>query len=411
MSCRAKRRAGGCTGASNEPRVTPNSARSPTSPSSKAPRTRTSWWSRRRRSATRRSASPTATPSPAWCAATSRRRRGISASSPAPASACRTRTAASTSPGPPTAPPTATSRGCSPRAGWTRRRASAASPATTSLSTRRAWSWRCCRPKRRTTDFAARLSRDAAALRRRLALPLFCAADHRFRGERPQAPRPPGGDGGRGRRPAARRRRRPLPRAGAAPLGRRAGRDPPPHHRRRARLRRRAERRGAPQAEAEMRRLFAGHEDAVDATMRVVAACSLLHGRPVLRVPGRDPGEGPSPQETLRRRAAAACSKRWPGGAPRKMRQQIAHELAADRATRLRALLPDRPRDRPLRGVAEDPLPGPRLGRQLRAVLRARHHLRRAREARPAVRALHLRRARTSRPTSTWTSSTSAARR
>jgi error-prone DNA polymerase len=31
-------------------------------------------------------------------------------------------------------------------------------------------------------DFAARLARDAGALRSRLALPLFCAADHRFRG-------------------------------------------------------------------------------------------------------------------------------------------------------------------------------------------------------------------------------------
>ena len=70
-------------------------------------------------------------------------------------------------------------------------------------------------------------------------------------------------------------------------------------------------------SEAEMRRLFAGHEDAVDATMRVVAACRFSMRDLSYEYPDEILDEGLSPQETLRRRAAAAMLKRWPGGAPR----------------------------------------------------------------------------------------------
>ncbi|HYI83545.1 MAG TPA: error-prone DNA polymerase, partial [Acetobacteraceae bacterium] len=182
-------------------------------------------------------------------------------------------------------------------------------------------------PEALETDFGARLSRDAAALRHRLALPLFCAADHRFRGDD--------------------RKRLDLlasmAAAAGAPLLAAGGvRFHAPERRRLAdvvaaiRLRTTVDALGfaaAPNAEAhlkseaEMRRLFAGHEDAVDATMRVVAACSFSMGALSYEYPDEILDEGLSPQETLRRRAAAAMLKRWPGGAPRRIRKQIAHEL------------------------------------------------------------------------------------
>ena len=67
---------------------------------------------------------------------------------------------------------------------------------------------------------------------------------------------------------------------------------------------------------------------------------------------------------------------------------QIDRELARHRADGLPRLLPDRLGHRRVLPAQRHPLPGTRLGRQLRRLLRARHHQRRRGVARPAVRAL-----------------------
>jgi error-prone DNA polymerase len=175
--------------------------------------------------------------------------------------------------------------------------------------------------------FATRLARDAAALRRHLALPLFCAADHRFRGN----------DRKRLDLLAA------MAGAAGAPLLAAGGvRFHHPDRRRLAdvlaaiRLRTTVDALGfaaAPNAEAhlkpeaEVRRLFAGHEDAVDATMRVAGACRFSMGHLSYEYPEEILDEGLSPQQTLARRADEAMRARWPDGVPEKVRKQIAHEL------------------------------------------------------------------------------------
>jgi error-prone DNA polymerase len=76
-----------------------------------------------------------------------------------------------------------------------------------------------------------------------------------------------------------------------------------------------------------MRRLFAGHEEAVIATMRVVAACQFSMGHLSYEYPEEVLDEGLSAQETLERRAEEAMRKRWPDGTPDKVKEQIAYEL------------------------------------------------------------------------------------
>ncbi len=181
------------------------------------------------------------------------------------------------------------------------------------------------RPKR--DAFAARLAQDAAVLRRRLALPLFCAAGHRFRGD----------DRKRLDLLAA------MAGAAGAPLLAAGGaRFHHPDRRHLAdvlaaiRLRTTVDALGfaaAPNAEAhlkpeaEMRRLFAGHEEAVDATARVAAACRFSMADLSYEYPDEILDEGLTPQETLERRADEAMRARWPEGAPERVAKQIAHEL------------------------------------------------------------------------------------
>ena len=85
--------------------------------------------------------------------------------------------------------------------------------------------------------------------------------------------------------------------------------------------------------------------------------------------------------------------QRYPQGLPAKVRAAHRTRTRADRATRLRALFPHRLRHRALCAVAENPLPGPRLGGQFRGLLLSRRHRGRSRPRRSAVRALHLARA------------------
>ena len=146
---------------------------------------------------------------------------------------------------------------------------------------------------------------------------------------------------------------------------------------------------------AEMRRLFAEAPEAVAETLRFAEGLTFS-----LDELGNDYPEElregfATPQEALATFAEEGARRRYPPetypercARPRHVgHRPRARSRAADG---LRALLPHRARHRAFRQIARHPVPGPRLGRQLDAVLLPRHHRGRPRPPRPAVRALHL---------------------
>jgi error-prone DNA polymerase len=176
-------------------------------------------------------------------------------------------------------------------------------------------------------DFAQRLRRDAEAMRRTLALPIFLAAHHRFAGDDRQRLRVLSAMAGSSRagllaaggvRMHAASRRRLADVVAAIRLG--VTVDALGFH-------------ASTNAEAhlksgaEMRRLFAGHEEAVEATSRVVDACRFSLRDLSYEYPEEILDEGLSAQQTLERRVAVAVREKWPGGTPEKVARQIAEEM------------------------------------------------------------------------------------
>ena len=175
--------------------------------------------------------------------------------------------------------------------------------------------------------FTDRLKRDADAMRRALALPLFCAAEHRLTG----------GDRKRLDVLAAM-----ADAACGALIAAGSTRFHVPSRRRLADvvaairhgvtvdalgLHAHANAEAHLKTPAEMRRLFAGHEDAVDATLRVAAACRFSLGDLSYEYPEEIVEPGLTAQETLARRVDVAIRDRWPDGAPAKVARQIAEEM------------------------------------------------------------------------------------
>jgi error-prone DNA polymerase len=176
--------------------------------------------------------------------------------------------------------------------------------------------------------FAERLARDAAALRRALALPLFCAAAHRFAGD----------DRKRLDRLAAM-----AGAAGARLLASGGVRFHAPDRRRLAdvlaaiRLKRGVDALGEDalanaeahlKPPAEMLRLFAGHAEALAACAEILDACRFSLRDLAYDYPREILEPGRSAQETLEARVAAAAAGRWPEGVPETVARQIAHECA-----------------------------------------------------------------------------------
>ncbi len=172
--------------------------------------------------------------------------------------------------------------------------------------------------------FAARLRADSAALYPHLALPLFCAVAHRYRGD-------------------DRRRLDALARIGPPLLAAGGARFHVPQRRRLAdvltaiRLRTTIDALGlAAEANAEahlkqpaeMLRLFQGHEEAVAHTLRVVAACRFSLDELRYQYPKEVLDPGRTAQETLRARVEQALAQRWPDGPSAKLRRLIEEELA-----------------------------------------------------------------------------------
>jgi error-prone DNA polymerase len=80
--------------------------------------------------------------------------------------------------------------------------------------------------------------------------------------------------------------------------------------------------------EAEIRRLFAGHEAAVDRVAEVLEACRFSLRDLAYEYPDEILDTGRTPQETLKARVEAAARERWPEGVPPRVAAQLAHELA-----------------------------------------------------------------------------------
>ncbi len=182
-------------------------------------------------------------------------------------------------------------------------------------------------PRAPGADFAARLARDAAALRRVLALPLFCTAEHRFAGDDIQrldqlaamagaAAAPLLAAGGVRYHVAARRRLADVLTAirlgtTVEALGYAAQANAEAHLK----------------SEQELRRLFRGHEEALEAIPRVLEACRFSLRDLSYEYPDEILDPGLTPQQTLERRTAEAVRQRWPQGVPEKVQQQVAYEL------------------------------------------------------------------------------------
>ena len=179
-------------------------------------------------------------------------------------------------------------------------------------------------PEDANADLSARLRQDAAALRPRLALPLFLAVAHRFRGD-------------------DHKRLDALAQLGAPLLAAGGTRYHAPRRRRLAdvltaiRLRTTVDSLGfAAEANAEahlkspaeMLRLFRGHEEAVTNTMRVAEACRFDLGTLRYEYPHEILDAGRSAQDTLEARVAEALAERWPNRVSDKLRKRIADELA-----------------------------------------------------------------------------------
>jgi error-prone DNA polymerase len=173
-------------------------------------------------------------------------------------------------------------------------------------------------------EFTARLRADAMALHPHLAMPLFCAAAHRY-----------GGDD--------RRRLDALARIGPPLLAAGGTRYHTPERRRLAdvltaiRLRRTVDALGfAAEANAEahlkhpgeMLRLFQGHEEAVANTQRIIAACRFQLSDLRYQYPKEVLDPGRTAQETLQARVEQALAERWPNGPSAKLRRLLDEELA-----------------------------------------------------------------------------------
>ncbi|WP_270938435.1 error-prone DNA polymerase, partial [Falsiroseomonas oryzae] len=178
-------------------------------------------------------------------------------------------------------------------------------------------------PAQVTPDFAQALRADAQALKPRLALPLFCAADHRCRGDDQArldalaAIGPPLiAAGGVRYHVAARRRVADV--LAAIRLGTTV--EALGYH-------------AEPNAEAhllppeEVARRLHRHPEALAATLRVVKACRFSLDQLSYEYPDEILDPGRTPQQTLEARVAAACAECWPDGVPEKVARQVRHEL------------------------------------------------------------------------------------
>jgi DNA polymerase III alpha subunit len=143
-------------------------------------------------------------------------------------------------------------------------------------------------------------------------------------------------------------------------------------------------------SEAEMRRIFAGHGDAVDRTGAIAARCGSTLDELRYEYPS-EIDDGRNPVDRLSRLAKKGCEWRYPRGPPGACAKACWTTNCPDREAPLRALFPDRARHRRLRPLPRHPVPGARLGGQFGGLLCAGRHLGQPRDRHHGLRTLRLR--------------------
>jgi len=179
-------------------------------------------------------------------------------------------------------------------------------------------------PRHPAAGFAHRLRRDAAEFREMLAMPLMVAAHHRATGDDRARFDTLAAMGARliaagGVRYHAPQRRRLADVLSAIRLGRpveELGLDAEPN----------AE--ACLKPEAELRRLFQGHEAALDRVAELADVARFSLRELAYEYPDEILDPGRTPQQTLEARVAEATRRTWPAGVPPKVAAQIAHEIA-----------------------------------------------------------------------------------
>ncbi|WP_431305518.1 error-prone DNA polymerase [Sediminicoccus sp. BL-A-41-H5] len=179
-------------------------------------------------------------------------------------------------------------------------------------------------PRKPGMGFATRLRRDAAEFGRALAMPLMVAVHHRATGDERARLDALAAMGARlivagGVRYHTPQRRRLADVLTAIRLGRTVdelGLDAEPN----------AE--ACLKPEAELRRLFQGHDGALDRVAELAEVARFSLRELAYEYPDEILDPGRTPQQTLEARVAEATSHIWPEGVPPKVARQIAHELA-----------------------------------------------------------------------------------
>ncbi len=179
-------------------------------------------------------------------------------------------------------------------------------------------------PRQPDAVFAARLRRDAAEFGRALAMPLMVAVHHRATGDDRARLDALAAMGARliaagGVRYHAAQRRRLADVLSAIRLGRpveELGLDAEPNGE------------ACLKPEAELRRLFQGHEAAVDRVAELADVARFSLRELAYEYPDEILDPGRTPQQTLEARVAEATREKWPEGVPPKVAAQLAHEIA-----------------------------------------------------------------------------------
>ncbi len=140
----------------------------------------------------------------------------------------------------------------------------------------------------------------------------------------------------------------------------------------------------------EMARLFARHPEALARSIELAERCTFSLDELTYRYPEESLIPGLTAQQALEKLTWEAADRVYPEGVPQEVAGKLRHEL------QLIGRLDYAPYFLTVNAIVQfarregHPLPGPRLGRQLRGVLRARDHQHRPGAQRPAVRALRL---------------------
>ena len=165
---------------------------------------------------------------------------------------------------------------------------------------------------------------------------------------------------------------------------------------------------------AEMARLFADYPEADRRDARGARAARTSRSRSsatTTNIRWNPPARAPRPTTSWCASPGTARRERYPDGVPESVRKLIEHELAIIRDLKYEAYFLT------VRDIMDSPaseghpLPGARLGGQLRRLLLPRHHRRESRRRATSSSSASSRATATSRPTSTSISSTSGARR